>query len=128
MFKIKSLDHIAIKVTDVEASAVWYQETLGLKRMEYEEAWGKIPLMMFSESNNGIALFPVTNPPIRARSGLMHFAFLVDREDFIAAQEELTKKGIAFVFQDHRATHSIYLHDPDGYEVEITTYTIDWKG
>jgi catechol-2,3-dioxygenase len=42
----------------------------------------------------------------------------------LAAQEELTKRGIAFHFQDHEISHSIYFDDPDGHQIEITTYEV----
>jgi catechol 2,3-dioxygenase len=124
MFTIKSLDHIALVVKDVDASAKWYAETLGLKQMDYEGAWGKVPLMLFSEANNGIALFPGEPKP---RGGMMHFAFLLDYADFKKAQDELREKGIEFMFEDHIATHSIYMRDPDGYNVELTAYNPDYK-
>jgi catechol-2,3-dioxygenase len=31
---------------------------------------------------------------------------------------------IAFEFQDHGAAHSIYLEDPDGLLLELTTYDV----
>jgi len=34
----------------------------------------------------------------------------------------LCAKGMEFHFEDHSISHSIYLRDPDGYEIELTTY------
>jgi catechol-2,3-dioxygenase len=44
--------------------------------------------------------------------------------DFLSAQEELKAKGVAFQFQDHEISHSIYFSDPDGFLLEITTYDV----
>ena len=44
---------------------------------------------------------------------------------FVAAQQELKKHGIKFEFQDHEIAHSIYFRDPDGHQLEITTYEVD---
>ncbi|WP_352231215.1 VOC family protein [Rhizobium dioscoreae] len=33
--EISALDHLVINVTNVEASAAWYVEVLGMKRLEY---------------------------------------------------------------------------------------------
>ncbi|HET9136780.1 MAG TPA: VOC family protein [Candidatus Kapabacteria bacterium] len=92
--------------------------------MDHEGAWGKIPLMRFSEANNGIALFSGES---KSKGELMHFAFLLDYPDFKKAQNELREKGVRFKFEHHTATHSIYMRDPDGYDVELTAYNPDYK-
>jgi catechol 2,3-dioxygenase-like lactoylglutathione lyase family enzyme len=55
---------------------------------------------------------------------MLHLAFRADRENFLAAQQELKKGGIKFEFQDHEIAHSIYFRDPDGHQLEITTYEV----
>jgi catechol-2,3-dioxygenase len=42
----------------------------------------------------------------------------------MAAQQELKTRGVAFEFQDHEISESIYFQDPDGHELEITTYEV----
>jgi catechol 2,3-dioxygenase-like lactoylglutathione lyase family enzyme len=56
---------------------------------------------------------------------MLHLAFRADRKNFGAAQQELKTRGIKFEFQDHEIAHSIYFRDPDGHQLEITTYEID---
>ena len=76
-----------------------------------------------------IALFPVRDKagstshdhaPVRT----LHFAFRTDRENFLHAQDELKKRAIPFDFQNHEISHSIYFRDPDGHQIEITTYEL----
>ena len=55
---------------------------------------------------------------------MLHLAFRANRENFLGAQHELKKRGIKFEFQDHEISHSIYFRDPDGHELEITTYDL----
>ena len=55
---------------------------------------------------------------------MLHLAFRATRKSFLAAQEELKQRGIKFEFQDHEISHSIYFSDPDGHELEITTYDL----
>lgn len=124
---IQDLDHIALSVSDLEKSIHWYQDVLGLEHL-YQGAWGGIPVMLFV-GNTGLALFPaddkaseVPNPPaIR----VLHVAFRTDYEGFIEAQEKLAQFDIQFSFQDHEISHSIYFYDPDGHQLEITTYDLD---
>jgi catechol 2,3-dioxygenase-like lactoylglutathione lyase family enzyme len=56
---------------------------------------------------------------------MLHLAFRADRKNFHGAQRELEKHGIKFEFQDHEIAHSIYFRDPDGHQLEITTYDLD---
>jgi catechol 2,3-dioxygenase-like lactoylglutathione lyase family enzyme len=129
MFRIRHIDHVALTVKDVERSIAWYRDILGLER-RHEEAWGGVPAMMYA-SETGIALFPAATQdphpaPERRNSTIMrHLAFQVDRENFLRAQAELRGRGISFAFEDHQISHSIYLIDPDGYEIELTTYDLD---
>jgi catechol 2,3-dioxygenase-like lactoylglutathione lyase family enzyme len=55
---------------------------------------------------------------------MLHLAFRADRKNFVVAQRELKERGITFEFQDHEISHSIYFRDPDGHELEITTYEL----
>lgn len=124
--KIKFLDHIALAVRDLERSAKWYEDTLGLRRVQHPDVWGPFPIMMLADNESGIALFPVrTDSPQDLPHGdfisLRHFAFNVDRESFDQAQRTFEENGVPFYFQDHYFYHSIYIKDPDGYEVELTT-------
>ncbi len=56
MFRINCLDHVAIRVKDIDLSAKWYEKVLGLKRLTFEE-WGGFPVFMLA-GKTGIAIFP----------------------------------------------------------------------
>jgi len=43
---------------------------------------------------------------------------------FSAGRVGWQQRNITFEFQDHVIAHSIYFQDPDGHEIEITTYEI----
>jgi catechol 2,3-dioxygenase-like lactoylglutathione lyase family enzyme len=125
IFQIRTLDHVAIHVSDLEASAAWYHRVLGLERVQPKE-WGPFPAFMVAEDGTGIALFPSRNESQgRLPEGTViragHYAFQVDTANFKRVQEHLTELEISFEFQDHHYHHSIYFTDPDGYRLEITT-------
>ncbi|GAB4323315.1 MAG: FosA family fosfomycin resistance glutathione transferase [Candidatus Zixiibacteriota bacterium] len=126
-FKLDGLDHVAITVSDLDRSIAWYQDKLGLERV-HDDAWGGVPTFMVAGST-GLALFPVHSDPSRPKTGpgtisIRHIAFRATRVDFEKAQSVLSSKGVEFHFQDHDISHSIYFHDPDGHELEITTYEV----
>ncbi len=130
MFDLEGIDHVALAVRDVQRSLAWYQEVLGLER-RFEDVWGDYPAVV-GVGTTSIALFPVEGPvgpdprPSIGRDALVmrHLAFRVDRKNFIEAQADLKRRGIAFEFQDHDVAHSIYFDDPDAHEIEITTYDL----
>jgi catechol 2,3-dioxygenase-like lactoylglutathione lyase family enzyme len=128
MFELEGLDHVALAVRDVERSADWYVEVLGFER-RYSGMWNGIPVFV-ARGETAIALFPTgTDQPNsslpRKRDGILHLAMRANRANFVAAQRDLTSRGIAFHFTDHEISHSIYFRDPDGIELEITTYELE---
>jgi catechol 2,3-dioxygenase-like lactoylglutathione lyase family enzyme len=124
---LQGLDHVALSVRDVERSLEWYVEVLGLER-QYEEMWNGIPKFV-GKGRTGIALFPTRDngkgDRSRGQTRMLHFALRADRENFARAERELRERGIAFRFEDHGIALSIYFRDPDGHEVEVTTYELE---
>jgi catechol 2,3-dioxygenase-like lactoylglutathione lyase family enzyme len=124
--QLEGIDHVAMGVRDIERSAKWYVEVLGFERL-HEGAWNGVPTFI-GKGNTGIALFPATHEATRSSHReirMLHLAFRADRENFLAAQQELKKRGIKFEFQDHEISRSIYFRDPDGHQLEITTYELE---
>jgi catechol 2,3-dioxygenase-like lactoylglutathione lyase family enzyme len=126
--QLQGIDHVALAVRDVEQSARWYIEVLGFERL-HEGMWNGIPVFI-GKGNTAIALFPSNSsprPPSSTRRDIrmLHLAFRANHDGFLAAQEELRRRGIKFEFQDHEISHSIYFYDPDGHELEVTTYELD---
>lgn len=125
-FEIDNLDHVAIRVADLNRSANWYQNILGLKKYRLEK-WGDFPIFLLA-GKSGIALFPEKeNDSTTSKSDIDHFAFNVTNENFLKAKTEFDQKGIKYVFKDHYYFHSLYLQDPDNHTVELTTIMIDDK-
>jgi catechol 2,3-dioxygenase-like lactoylglutathione lyase family enzyme len=113
--ELECLDHVGLTVADVGRSIRWYQEVLGLRRA-HEEAWGEFPAVL-EANGSGVALFPGTDP-------LRHVAFRTSRRGLEAAKAELAARGIGFEERDYGVAWSVYMPDPDGHLVEITTYEV----
>ncbi len=127
MAKVEAIDHVALVVRDVARSVAWYQQALGLVRV-HEDVWGDFPAMV-GIGNTWLALIPIQEQDPQPPSGkdpvaIIHLAFRATRSNFESAQAELESLGIEFKFKDHNISHSIYFFDPDGHELEITTYEV----
>ncbi len=125
---LQGFDHVALSVRDVERSAQWYIEVLGFER-RHEGMWNGVPTFI-GKGATAIALFPASTSNSKTAAhedkiDMLHLAFRANRKNFLAAQEEFKRHGIKFHFQDHEICQSIYFRDPDGHELEITTYELD---
>lgn len=125
---IEFLDHVAIRVKDMEASIAWYEKVLGLQKHQLPK-WGAYPIFMLN-GKSGIALFPAhldddTLNPESKNIKIDHFAFNVTNENFEKAKKRYTDLNLAYTIQDHYYFHSIYTKDPDGHTVELTTLVVD---
>lgn len=122
------LDHVAIRVKDMDVSAAWYEKTLGLKKYTTPE-WGRFSVFLLA-GRSGLALFPANSgdPELHPDSKnvkIDHFAFNVNHENFEKAKKHYTQLKLDFTIKDHHYFHSIYTKDPDGHTVELTTIVVD---
>lgn len=126
-FEIKFLDHVAIRVTDLKESVIWYEKVLGLKKYQKPQ-WGDYPIFMLA-GKTGIALFPANTEDsevnrLSKNVKIDHFAFQVSRENFEIARSRYEELNLEYDIQDHYYFQSIYTRDPDGHTVELTTLVV----
>lgn len=118
---LECLDHVGLSVADVDRSVAWYRDVLGLRRT-HQNDWGDFPAVMEAHGT-GVALFPRdAGDPAPFPDEMRHVGFRTSRTGLAQARADLTRRGIAFRDGDYGVARSIYLPDPDGYVVEITTY------
>jgi len=122
--RLEQIDHVALHCASPEATMAWYVSTLGFERV-FAEHWSGVPIFLRLGSTF-IALFPRRSADGEAGANAMsHLAFrAATQADFQSAQTELRDRGVPFEFQDHEVSHSIYFRDPDGFQLEITTYDV----
>ena len=137
--QVKELGHIVLYVSDVDRSARFYGDVLGWRRLEMPEnsALGRIPVALFSSGRTHhelllIEVGPDAQPVPRQRHlGLYHFGLKVgDSDDELRdARARCLEHGVRIVgMSDHTVTHSLYIEDPDGNEIElyIDVAGVDW--
>ena len=134
---VKELGHIVLYVRDLERSVGFYRDVLGW-RQAVPEAMLALPAAMFSggRTHHELLLIEVgpdaTPIPAGRRIGLYHFGLKVgDTDDELrAALARLREAGVQMVgTADHGMTHSLYIADPDGNEIELYVDVpgVDWN-
>ncbi|MDB5244384.1 MAG: Glyoxalase/bleomycin resistance protein/dioxygenase [Parcubacteria group bacterium] len=132
--QIKELGHIVLYVTDLTRMADFYEKTLGFTQIARQ--W---PTALFSSgrTHHELLLIEVGGEPKSAaqmhemRAGLYHIGFKIGDgpEAAKVTYAELMEKGVKIIgTTDHGVTHSIYILDPDGNELELYADVSDeWK-
>jgi catechol 2,3-dioxygenase len=124
--QVQKVGHVVLKVRDVEKSAAFYRDVIGLREVARGEFAAK--MVFFSatgENHHDLALAEVGRdaPDAPAQAvGLYHVALKIgDSLDTLrAAREHLEAHGVTRLrIIDHRVSQSIYLSDPDGHGIEL---------
>src|SRR5437899_1583886 len=122
VFQLQRLDHVSLNVSDRPGSIAWYRDVLGLEA-GHVPAEDDEPVFM-GAFGACVALFQAESPAPERPSesvGLRHVAFTVAKDDLERAQAHFRDRGVDFRFADHGNAHSVYLGDPDGHVIELTT-------
>lgn len=137
--EVKELGHLVLYVRDLDRSVHFYRDVLGWRSLAGEEA---LPFRAaaFSSPNQRthhelllIEVGPDAAPlPPGRRVGMYHFGLKVgDSDDELRdVLQTLIDNDVHIVgMSDHTVTHSIYITDPDGHEIElfIDVPGVDWR-
>jgi catechol 2,3-dioxygenase len=131
IMQIKELGHVVLYVTNLERVANFYHDTLG-----FHEIQRMVGAAVFSSgrTHHEMLLLEVGGEPVmhtQLKPGLYHIGFKVadSTEELKAVYQELKEKGVQIIgTADHTVTHSIYILDPDGNELELYADVSDvWK-
>ncbi|MBM3504051.1 MAG: VOC family protein [Alphaproteobacteria bacterium] len=122
--EIKELGHVVLYVRDLERSRRFYGETLGWQEVG---RFGGIGVAFSTgRTHHELLLLEVgvdaTPIPKGRRVGMYHVGLKIgDHDDDLrAAHRELQAAGVPIVgTADHVVTHSLYIADPDGNEIEL---------
>lgn len=132
--RIKELGHIVLYVRDIERSHRFYRDVLGFTEISYTPPYAAA--FSGGRTHHELLLLAVGQDakplPEGRRVGMYHFGLKIgDSDDELrSAVEELVKAGVAVLgATDHHVSHSVYIEDPDGHEIELYVDVpgADWK-
>lgn len=122
--EVRELGHIVLYVRDLERSRRFYGEVLGWKEITGIGNFGAV----FSSGRTHhelllLAVGPDATPiPPAPRVGMYHFGLKIGEsdEELREARDKLREAGVTVLgATDHTVTHSLYIEDPDGNEIEL---------
>lgn len=133
--RVHELGHVVLYVRDLERSRHFYRDVLGFPELPLD---GAFPAAAFSagRTHHELLLIEVgedaTPIPAGRRVGMYHIGLKVgDSDDELRdVIRDLDAAGVDLAgASDHTVTHSLYLHDPDGNEIELYVDVpgVDWR-
>jgi catechol 2,3-dioxygenase-like lactoylglutathione lyase family enzyme len=140
-FQINGLHHFAWRCRDAEETRAFYEDILGLPlahviRADHVPSTGEYcPYThIFFQMADGsfIAFFDlgdnvIAEPSANTPSWVNHIALRVGSMDELeAAKNRLQDAGVEVLgITDHHIIQSIYFFDPNGFRVELTTWSVE---
>ena len=134
MIRVVGLDHINIRVADLERALRFYTEVLGLHVVQRTTRKDGSPGLAALRAGTSIIFLqpsPGYTPVEHAQSGLDHFSLEIEKFESPAAIEAYLKErrvdiveGPVKRFAAHGDGTSIYVRDPDGHRIELKQYDL----
>jgi catechol 2,3-dioxygenase len=138
--EVKELGHVVLYVRDLERSVRFYGDVLGWRQIDLSTLPNATPVAAFTSrsgrTHHELLLIEVGEgaaavPPGR-RVGMYHIGLKIgDSDDEL--REALARLADAGVVlrgaSDHTVSHSLYIADPDGNEIELYVDVpgVDWR-
>ena len=122
--QVHELGHVVLYVSTLEVSRRFYRDVLGFH--EIGSMGGADAMFGSGRTHHELLLIEVGDDaqpiPRGRRVGMYHFGLKIGTTDdeLRAALEDLRAAGVSVSgMSDHTVTHSLYLFDPDGNELEL---------
>ncbi len=119
ILKARIIDHINMKVKNLDASVEFYKNLFGFV-IKQEENKNKIDVPSKIIGNDSIKLCLYEVPNMSPEGGIAHFGFNVENFDEIISKcKEL---GVQILYDgviNWEKSKSVYVVDPSGYELEL---------
>ncbi len=120
-FTVKGLDHVVLRVADLERAIRFYREVLGCAEERRVES---ISLVQLRAGAALIDLIPAQGPGAEGGRNMDHFALRIEPFDEAALRAHLAHHGVevgetATRYGAEGEGPSLYIADPDGNTVEL---------
>jgi catechol-2,3-dioxygenase len=134
--KVQELGHVVLYVGDVRKATAFYHDILGWDLAIAPSPGSPIAAFSGGRTHHELLLIEVgedaaSQPPGRHK-GLYHVGLKIGDtdDDLREAADRLSQLGVpVLAASDHTISHSLYVRDPDGNDVElfIDVAGVDWR-
>jgi catechol 2,3-dioxygenase-like lactoylglutathione lyase family enzyme len=131
---VLGVDHLNLRVADLERSLRFYQGLLGMREAQRDRRPdGRVSLIAMRAGNAVVFLQPAPDyrpPEDWGRSGLDHFSLEIEAQDAAALAARLREAGVEVLegpvqrWGAHGEGTSVYVRDPDGHHLELKQYNL----
>lgn len=121
--RVRGLDHVVLRVADVERSVAWYRDRLGLRPERLEE-WRAGTAPFASVRIDASTLLDLLEGAADG-TNVDHVALVVDPVDLdgvVASGDFDVVAGPSRLWGAQGWGRGVYVRDPDGHVVELRTY------
>ena len=120
-FSIRRLDHVVLRVADLDRAIAFYRDVLGCHEERRVES---ISLVQMRAGESLIDLILARSQPDPETGNMDHFALRIDPFDEAALRRHLEAQGVAVGevatrYGAEGSGPSLYIEDPDGNTVEL---------
>ena len=120
-FSIRRLDHVVLRVADLDRAIAFYRDVLGCREERRVES---ISLVQLRAGESLIDLILAESTPDAGTGNMDHFALRIDPFDEAALRRHLEGQGVAVGevatrYGAEGSGPSLYIEDPDGNTVEL---------
>ena len=134
--EIKELGHAVLYVRNVETSSRFYREVLGWTQVSPVDSGLRVAAFSSGRTHHELLLIEVGDDaapiPQGRRVGMYHLGLKIgDSDDELReAIDTIRAAGVPIRgLSDHHVSHSLYVEDPDGNEIELYVDVpgVDWR-
>jgi catechol 2,3-dioxygenase len=134
--RVKELGHAVLYVHDLERSSTFYRDILGWTQISTPDPSSPAAAFSSGRTHHELLLIEVgpqaQEIPAGRRVGLYHLGIKIgDSDDELRdAVARCKEAGVRVIgLSDHTVSHSLYVLDPDGNELElyIDVPGVDWR-
>jgi catechol 2,3-dioxygenase-like lactoylglutathione lyase family enzyme len=130
-FRYHGLDHVVLKVTQIERTLQFYTEVLGMKLERIIEDFGIYQLRCGRHLIDLQVLPPGGELAAKAMRGMDHVCVLIDGDmgailDHLAAHDVPVEWGPVELYGATGFGTSVYVPDPDGHTIELKVDHADY--